>query len=209
MSDGLSNGAIGCGQTQVHQRDGDGVRGYGGQRRYLPHRAGLPRSRRGARVRSGVQRHRTRGTGAGNGRTAPRPPPTTAPSGVRSGGRASRSPSGAGRRGTPTRVNGLTTSTSAGSGGPARRCRRPRWCAGNWPGCRRWRWSACRRRRWRDCSGTGSPRSGPTWPEYLGNDLRSFVRRTERNGYGNSALPPRVMIGPWSDLPWNGSATTS
>ena len=50
-------------------------------------------------------------------------------------------PSGAGRCGTPTRANGSTTSPSARSGGPARRCPRPRWCAGNWPGCRRSRWS--------------------------------------------------------------------
>ena len=43
--------------------------------------------------------------------------------------------------GTPTRANGSTTSPSARSGGPATRCRRPRWCAGNWPGCPRSRWS--------------------------------------------------------------------
>ena len=28
---------------------------------------------------------------------------------------------------------------------------------------------ACPRRRWRNCSGTRSPRSGPTWPECRGN----------------------------------------
>ena len=50
---------------------------------------------------------------------------------------------------TPTRANASTTSRSAKNGGPATRCPTPRWCAGNWPGCRRSRWSGCPRRRWR------------------------------------------------------------
>ena len=59
---GLSDVAIGCWQTEAHQRkrgggDGDGVRGDGGQRRQLPHRTGLPRQRPGLRVRPGLQRH--------------------------------------------------------------------------------------------------------------------------------------------------------
>ena len=46
-------------------------------------------------------------------------------------------PSVAGRCAIPTRANGSTTSPSARSGGPARRCRRPKWCAGSWPAHRR------------------------------------------------------------------------
>ena len=65
--------------------------------------------------------------------------------GVRSGGRGCRSASVAGRCGTPTRANGLTTSPSAKSGGPGRRCPTPRWCAGNWPGCPGSRWSGLSR----------------------------------------------------------------
>ena len=72
----------------------------------------------------------------------------------------------------------------------ARRCPRPRWCAGNWPGCPGWRWSGCPRRRWRNCSGTRLPRSGPIWRASRGNDFRYFVQQTERNGHGDSTLPP-------------------
>ena len=69
---------------------------------------------------------------------------------------------------------------------------------------------ACPRRRWRRSSGTRSPRSGPTWPESRGNNFRYFVRRMERNGHGDSTLPPlSVMMTAWTDTPWNGSATTS
>ena len=61
-----------------------------------------------------------------------------------------------------------------------------------------------------DSSGTRLPRSGPTWRASRGNDFRCFVRRMERNGHGDSTLPPWcVMIDAWIDAPWNGSATTS
>ena len=61
-----------------------------------------------------------------------------------------------------------------------------------------------------DCSGTRLPRHGPTWPGSRGNNFRYFVRQMERNGHGDSTLPPScVMIDPWTDTPWNGSATTS
>ena len=66
------------------------------------------------------------------------------------------------------------------------------------------------RRRWRRSSGTRSPRPGPSWRESRGNNFRSFVRRTERNGHGGSTLPPlSVMMTAWTDATWNGSATTS
>ena len=43
-----------------------------------------------------------------------------------------------------------------------------------------------------------------------GNNLRYFVRQMERNGHGDSTLPPWcVMMTAWIDAPWNGSATTS
>ena len=41
-----------------------------------------------------------------------------------------------------------------------------------------------------EISGTRLPRSGPTWREFPGNELRSFVRRVERKGHGGSTLPP-------------------
>ena len=75
-----------------------------------------------------------------NGRSVPRPLSTTVRTGGRSGGRGCRSPSDAERCGTPTRANGSTTSPSARSGGPGMLCPRPRWCAVNWPGCRRSKW---------------------------------------------------------------------
>lgn len=81
--------------------------------------------------------------------------------------------------GTPARVSALMTSTSARSGGPARRYPRPSWCAGNWRACRRWRSWACRGRRWRSCSGTRLPRSGRTWREYHGISFHFCV--TSRN----------------------------
>ena len=66
------------------------------------------------------------------------------------------------------------------------------------------------RRRWRRSSGIRSPRSGPSWPESRGNNFRYFVRQTERNGHIGSTFPPWcVMMTPWTDTPWNGSATTS
>ena len=69
---------------------------------------------------------------------------------------------------------------------------------------------ACPRRRWRRSSGTRSPRSAPSWPESRGNNFRYFVRRMERNGHSDSTLPPwSVMMTAWTDAPWNGSATTS
>ena len=61
-----------------------------------------------------------------------------------------------------------------------------------------------------DSSGTRSPRPGPSWRECPGNNFRYFVRRMERNGHGDSTLPPWcVMMPAWIDAPWNGSATTS
>ena len=45
--------------------------------------------------------------------------------------------------------NGSTTSPSGRSGGPATRCPKPRWCAGNWPEHPRSRWPGDPRRRWR------------------------------------------------------------
>ena len=135
--------------------------------------------------------------------------PTMAPP-LAHGGRASPSASVAVRCGTPTRVNGLTTSPSAKNGGPGTRCPRPRWCAGKSPGYPRSRWSGDPRRRWKRSSGTRSPRSGPTWRASRGNDFSYFVGRMERNGHGDSTLPPWcVMIPAWTDAPWNGSATTS
>jgi hypothetical protein len=54
------------------------------------------------------------------------------------------------------------------------------------------------------------PRYGPTWPESRGNSFRYFVLRVNTNGHGNSTLPPWcVMIEPWINAPWNGSATKS
>ena len=42
-----------------------------------------------------------------------------------------------------------------------------------------------------------------------GNHLRYFARQMENNGHGGSTFPPWcVMIDPWTDTPWNGSATT-
>ena len=58
-------------------------------------------------------------------RAGPQRRPTTARTGARSGGRASRPASAAERCATPTRANGLTTSPSARSGGPGRHCPRP------------------------------------------------------------------------------------
>ena len=81
----------------------------------------------------------------------------------------------------------MTTVYVVTNGGPGTRCPRPRWCVGNWPGCREWRWSACPTRVWRNCSGTRSPRSGPTWREYLGSDFRFCEHEMETNGRGNSS----------------------
>ena len=37
-----------------------------------------------------------------------------------------------------------------------------------------------------------------------------FMQWIEQNGHGDSTLPPScVMIEPWTDTPWNASATTS
>ena len=48
------------------------------------------------------------------------------------------------------------------------------------------------------------------WRASRGSDFHYFVQRMERNGYGDSTLPPwHVMMPPWTDAPWNGSATTS
>ena len=61
-----------------------------------------------------------------------------------------------------------------------------------------------------DLLGHGHPGHGPTWRESRGNNFRYFVRRMERNGHGDSTLPPwSVMMTAWTDTPWNGSATTS
>lgn len=41
-----------------------------------------------------------------------------------------------------------------------------------------------------DTFSTRLPRSGPTWPEVTGNDLRYFLLWMERNWHGDSTLPP-------------------
>ena len=53
-------------------------------------------------------------------------------------------------------------------------------------------------------------RHGPSWPESRRNNFRHFVRWTESNGNSYWTLPPlSVMMAPWTDTNWNGSATTS
>ena len=110
------------------------VRGHVGQRRQLPCRTGLPRPRRGVRFAQDY-----------NG-IAPVEPVQVekwqigAPPSVYDGPywRAewwARVPV-AKRRGALRHTEEgerLTTSPSARSGGPGRRCPRPRWCAENWP----------------------------------------------------------------------------
>ena len=77
-------------------------------------------------------------------------------------------------------------------------------------GAPRSRWWACPRRRSRRSSGRRSPRSGPTWQAYRGNEVRCFAQQVERKGHGGSTLPPScVMMPVWIDAPWTGSATTS
>src|SRR6478609_5661128 len=49
-------------------------------------------------------------------------------------------------------------------------------------------------RRWRSCSGIRSPRSGPSWRAYPGNSFSSLMHRVERNGDGDSTLPPWYAI---------------
>ena len=42
------------------------------------------------------------------------------------------------------------------------------------------------------------------------NNFRYFVRQKEQNGHYDSTFPPCcVMIDPWINAPWTGSATTS
>jgi hypothetical protein len=140
--------------------------------------------------------------------TGPRRPPTTAHTGARSGGarpgqQASRCAAAHRRGRTVRRLRHPPRMV-----GPARRCPRPRWCAGTGRGTQ--------------SRGSGSlqgeeesywdtmPRYGPTWPESRGNSFRYFVLRVNTNGHGNSTLPPWcVMIEPWMNAPWNGSATKS
>ena len=48
------------------------------------------------------------------------------------------------------------------------------------------------------------------WRASRGNNFRYFVRQMERNGHGDSTLPPWcVMMPSWINTRWNGSATTS
>lgn len=54
-------------QRTREARNGDGIRGHGGQRRQLPHRTGPPRPRRAVRIREGSQPHSARRTGPGRG----------------------------------------------------------------------------------------------------------------------------------------------
>ena len=61
-----------------------------------------------------------------------------------------------------------------------------------------------------DLLGRGHP--GPGRPGGHPEEMifRYFVRQMERNGHGDSTLPPWcVMMPAWTDAPWNGSATTS
>ena len=52
--------------------------------------------------------------------------------------------------------------------------------------------------------------TAPSWPESRGNNFRSFVRQIETNEHGDSTLPSAcVIIDPWTDATWTGSATTS
>ena len=166
----------------------------------------------GLQVRPGLQRHRAGGAGAGGG-MAGRGPAGRLRRPVLAGGVVGArpgQPSGAGRCGTPTRANGSTTSPSARSGGPATRCPRPRWCAGNWPGCPRSRWSGDPRRRWRRSSGRRSPRRGPSWPECPGNSFRYLCGKWNEMGMATRHCRPGASSSTaWTDATWNGSATTS
>ena len=56
----------------------------------------------------------------------------------------------------------------------------------------------------------GDPGQGRVGGRTQEIDLRYFVQQTERNGHGDSTLPPRcVMMPSWIHAPWNGWATTS
>ena len=143
VSHGLSDEAMGCWHTKSPATSGDGeaamttvyVVTAGTGDSYRIERVYLDRDRRTGSPRTTTASRRWNRSRWRNGRSVPRPPSTTGPTGARSGGRACRSQSVAVRCGTPTRANGSTTSPSARSGGPGRRCPRPRWCAENWPGC--------------------------------------------------------------------------
>ena len=45
-----------------------------------------------------------------------------------------------------------------------------------------------------DLLGGGHPGAGPSWPECPGNNFRYFVRQMERNGHGDSTLPPWCVM---------------
>ena len=178
---GLSDVAIGCWHTEAHQRrrgtamttvyvvtagSGDS---YRIERVYLDGEAGL-------RVRPGLQRHRTRRTGAGRGMAdrcpagrLRRPLLAGGVVGARAGQQASRR-AAAHRRGRTVRrlrhPPGVVDRRGA--------ARRPKWCAGNWPGYPGWRWWVWSKEKVEESSGTRSPRSGPTWRGSRGNNLPLF-----------------------------------
>ena len=141
----------------------------------------------------------------------PRPPPTTAPTGGRSGGRESRS----------AKRRGALRHTDEGERFDDFAIRQEWWTGDALPEA-----TVVRRELagvpkievvgpvqgegGGDSSGTRSPRPGPSWRESRGNNFRYFVRRMERNGHSDSTLPLLcVMMTAWIDAPWNGSATTS
>ena len=194
---GLSDVAIGCWHTEVQPAetgdgDDDGVRGHGGQRRQLPHRTGLPR------------RDQAYGFAQDYNGIAPVEPVQVeewqigAPPGAYDGPywRAewwARMP--------VSKRRGGVRHTDEGERFDDFAIRQEWWTGdalpdgqGGAPGTGRGAQGrggrACPRRRWRNCSGTRSPRSEPTWPGSRGNNFRYFVRRMERNGHGDSTLPP-------------------
>ena len=170
----------GCQRVPSTCRHGDGVRGHRAADGYRIKRVYLD-GEQGLRVRPGLQRHCAGGTVQVEEWRVGAPP------GAYDGpywraewwARVPRPPSVAVRCGTRVRANGLTTSPSARSGGPGRRCPRPRWCAGNWPGCPAWRWWACPGRRWRRCFWDTITQVRAELAGSPGNDLRYFVRRVE------------------------------
>ena len=58
--------------------------------------------------------------------------------------------------------------------------------------------------------GHGYPGQGRVGGSTQEIDFRYSVRQTERNGHGDSTLPPECAMMPgWIHAPWNDSATTS
>ena len=141
---------------------------------------------------------------------ARRRPTTGRTGGGPSGGRGCRSASVAVSCGTPRRRTARRLRHPPGKGGPGTQCRSQGSAIANSPGCPRSRWRACRTEKVAETSGRRLPRSEPTWRE-----SKEVISALCGSGWKQTGVvtrhcrPSCVMIGPWIDTPWNGSATTS